>query len=84
MSREVVWLFGRGLSIECGLSWVEPQEWKPLPREERVRKIKTILRAGGFPSQRHGGRSTRRLETESFSTETEFLSVGRRSCGTAH
>lgn len=45
MSREVVWLFGRGLSIECGRSWVEPPEWKPLPREERVRKIKTALRA---------------------------------------
>jgi len=31
--------------MECGLSWVEPPEWKTLPREERVRKIKTTLRA---------------------------------------
>jgi hypothetical protein len=41
---EVAWLFGRGLSIDCGLSWVEPEEWKSLQREERVRKIKATLR----------------------------------------
>jgi len=45
MSRDVVWLFGRGLSIECGVSWVEPPEWKPLAREERVGRIEKALRA---------------------------------------
>lgn len=45
MSRDVVWLFGRGLSVECGVSWVEPLEWKPFAREERVGRIKKTLRA---------------------------------------
>ena len=41
---EVAWLFGRGLSIDCGLRWSEPETWKPLPREQRIKKITAELR----------------------------------------
>ena len=42
----VVWLFGRGLSMECGLKWTEPEEWKAeLQRLERIERIKQALRA---------------------------------------
>jgi len=43
--RMVVWLFGRGLSIECALSWSVPSAWKVFPREDRVAKIKARLLA---------------------------------------
>src|ERR1700683_2239261 len=47
ISKEtVVWLFGRGLSIECGLTWTEPEDWKTLfLRSERIERIKPSLRA---------------------------------------
>jgi hypothetical protein len=45
MSSEVAWLFGRGLSIDCGLRWCEPEALKSLPRDERVKKIKSELRS---------------------------------------
>jgi hypothetical protein len=41
----VVWLMGRGLSMECGLTWREPGEWQGLPRMERIEKIKREVRA---------------------------------------
>jgi hypothetical protein len=41
----VVWLFGCGLSIECGLKWTEPAEWKArYSRMERIEKIKREIR----------------------------------------
>jgi hypothetical protein len=41
----VVWLFGRGLSIECKLEWTEPAEWKKeLSRIERIERIMHVLR----------------------------------------
>jgi hypothetical protein len=40
----VVWLFGRGLSIECGLKWTEPPEWKAFSRAERIERITQVLR----------------------------------------
>lgn len=41
----VVWLFGRGLSIESGLTWTEPEEWKTqFPRLDRIEHIKQALR----------------------------------------
>lgn len=38
------WLFGRGLSCACKLSWVVPHEWRNIPREERIERIKITLR----------------------------------------
>jgi hypothetical protein len=43
MSRTLVWFFGRGLSIECGLTWNVPPQWSNADREEKIRRIKTSL-----------------------------------------
>ena len=43
-STDVVWLFGRGLSIDCGLTWDVPREWNQLNREDRIDRIKHQLR----------------------------------------
>lgn len=40
----VAWLFGSGLSIECGLEWTEPTPWKAFPRRERIERIMKALR----------------------------------------
>lgn len=39
----VVWMFGRGLSIGCGLAWDVPASWKALPRDEQIQRIKVAL-----------------------------------------
>ncbi len=39
----VAWLFGRGLSIGCGLSWNIPTGLTDLPRGEKIRQIKADL-----------------------------------------
>jgi hypothetical protein len=39
----VVWLFGRGISIEYGLNWTEPAESKTSARIERIKKIMQVL-----------------------------------------
>ncbi|MDY7577561.1 hypothetical protein RGU70_04400 [Herbaspirillum sp. RTI4] len=39
-----IWLFGRGLSCNCGLTWTVPDEWKTLPREQHIKQIKTAIR----------------------------------------
>lgn len=44
-SKCVNWLFGRGLSIGCSLPWVVPLEWREIPREEQINRIKAALRA---------------------------------------
>lgn len=44
MSRQVIWLFGRGLSIGCGLTWGVPEAWLGLERCEKVEKIRKALR----------------------------------------
>jgi hypothetical protein len=41
----LIWLFGRGASIACGLPWTVPAAWDRLPREERVAAIRETLRA---------------------------------------
>jgi len=41
--NKVIWLFGRGASIECDLAWREPEYALGLPREERVRLVETEL-----------------------------------------
>ena len=40
----VDWLFSRGLSIGCGLSWSVPSNWNQLPRNEQIGRIKAKLR----------------------------------------
>ena len=40
----VVWLFGSGLSIGCGLVWNEPNGSKAPSRAERIEKIIQALR----------------------------------------
>lgn len=41
----VHWLFGRGASIACNLTWSVPSEWADRPREEKVRLTKAAIRA---------------------------------------
>lgn len=43
--QRVDWLFGRGLSIGCNLTWVVPADWNALPRGEQITRIKETLRA---------------------------------------
>ena len=44
--RSVVWMFGRGLSSECGLNWSEPHEWRTgSNRDERIERIRRTLLA---------------------------------------
>jgi hypothetical protein len=45
MTQQVIWLFGRGLSIGCGLTWDVPEEWQAIPRPEKVEKIRLTLAA---------------------------------------
>lgn len=40
----LIWLFGRGASIACGLSWTVPAAWAGLQREERIAAIRHRLR----------------------------------------
>jgi hypothetical protein len=42
---QILWLFGRGLSIECGLNWDVPGHWSHLPCNEKVYRIREQLRA---------------------------------------
>jgi hypothetical protein len=39
----VVWLFGRGLSSECGLKWKTPAECNESSRTERIENIMQLL-----------------------------------------
>ena len=38
------WLFGRGLSMACGLPWSVPAEWQTQQRDEKIERIKNTLR----------------------------------------
>ena len=40
----VNWLFGRGISIACGLTWDVPKAWENFAREEIIEKIKVELK----------------------------------------
>lgn len=40
----LVWLFGRGASIACGLDWIEPKEWQGLDRDIRIKQIQEALK----------------------------------------
>ena len=42
-SECVNWLFGRGLSIACNLSWTVPREWQKLPRAKKIKRIQSKL-----------------------------------------
>jgi len=51
MANCVHWLFGRGASIACNLSWVVPPYLLDLPREEKIENIKKeIIEASRHPS----------------------------------
>lgn len=39
----VHWLFGRGASISCNLKWSVPPEWRFMPREEKICRIKNAI-----------------------------------------
>lgn len=41
--KYINWIFGRGLSIACNLSWSAPKEWQSLSRSERIKRIKSSL-----------------------------------------
>lgn len=43
MSGTVIWLFGRGLSIGCGLTWDIPKDWGVLSRPNKMDRIKIDL-----------------------------------------
>jgi len=45
MADYLVWLFGCGLSIDCGLRWRVPSEFQQLDREVKVVRIKEEVRA---------------------------------------
>ncbi len=42
--KKIDWIFGRGLSIDCGLTWTVPVLWGVFPRELRIIMIKRSLR----------------------------------------
>ena len=43
-SETIIWLFGRGLSCNCGLGWTVPDEWRALARDEQIERIKPAIR----------------------------------------
>ena len=45
VTPNVLWFFGRGLSIGCNLTWDVPQEWADLGREDCIERIKVALRS---------------------------------------
>jgi len=42
--ENINWLFGRGLSIACNLAWTVPPDIQNTPREEKINRIKELLR----------------------------------------
>ena len=40
----LIWLFGRGCSIACGLPWTLPAAWAGRPRQELIAAIRGTLR----------------------------------------
>jgi hypothetical protein len=45
MSKCLVWIFGRGASAACGLTWAVPEQWHSIDRETQVKMIKSAIRA---------------------------------------
>jgi hypothetical protein len=43
-NESTIWLFGRGLSCNCGLTWTVPGSWRTLSRDEQIERIKTAIR----------------------------------------
>lgn len=43
MAQSVNWIFGRGISIGCNLTWSVPSSWGEIPRAEKIDKIKNAL-----------------------------------------
>lgn len=44
MTGSINWIFGRGVSIACNLSWSVPRAWDGIARDEKIEKIKIALR----------------------------------------
>src|SRR5688572_24443803 len=44
MRRCFTWFFGRGLSIECGLTWRVPAEWRADDRPAQIAAVKAAIR----------------------------------------
>jgi hypothetical protein len=44
MSNCLVWLFGRGASASCGLTWTVPKQWHSIDRSSQVDLIKSAIR----------------------------------------
>jgi len=44
MSKCLVWLFGRGASAACGLTWTVPEPWHSINRDKQVEMIKSAIR----------------------------------------
>lgn len=42
-TKVVNWLFGRGLSIDCNLTWQVPEKWKNYDREKKIKLINEAL-----------------------------------------
>lgn len=43
MAQCVNWIFGRGVSIGCNLTWQVPRVWNSMPREEKIEEIKKAV-----------------------------------------
>ena len=43
MKECLIWMFGRGASISCGLTWYVPDELRTVTRDEQIKKIKESL-----------------------------------------
>jgi hypothetical protein len=66
----VYWLFGRGASIECGLTWTVPTDWASLPRNVRIERINDQVRAEMDRAEISGRAYRRLLDLLSRGTQT--------------
>lgn len=41
--KTLIWIFGRGASISCGLNWAMPDKWNRLSREEIIKNVREML-----------------------------------------
>ncbi len=46
--NDLIWFFGRGASISCGIDWQTPDEWGALKRDEKIKNIIDILQMEMF------------------------------------
>jgi hypothetical protein len=71
-TQSVVWLFGRGCSVACGLNWAVPNWFKFLPRKWKIFLIKFFIsRELMYSSHSLSSRLTEQDELLSFSQQRE-------------